>query len=266
MLPKLSILIPFYNGNKYIRDTINSIYSTADINNTPFEVVIINDSPQTTIDIDTSIYPNLFVYTNTENMGIAQTRNIAFLKSCGEYILFLDQDDMLDKDFWNVVKKGKLIKDLYILNISLYNEKNGTKKVFYNHLFWFVFRNRNDRFLMRIGPVFKTVSQMIFRREYFEPLIYSKSQGGDDYFFYISLFKNCPAKKREYINDPIINYRIHENNYSHKANFYFSLKEIYKVYNIRNNRKYEDDDKYFISMNIIVLFYRKILLVLTRKR
>lgn len=265
MNPKISILIPFYRGNKYIQATVNSIYSAMDKSSISYEIIVINDSPELKIELDISNNGNLFLFQNDSNMGIAQTRNIAFSKSRGDYVLFLDQDDLLSLDFRYIIGKEKLDKALYILNISIFNEEDNTIKQLNNKIFWPLFGHMSDRSLMRFGPVFRTVSQMLFRREYFEEFISSKQQGADDYFFYISLIRNCSDRGIKYINNPVVLYRIHSSNYSKVANFYGSLFEIYQKYNNIHDNRYKNDYKYFISRNLFVLAFRRAMIFLTRK-
>ena len=95
---KFSVIIPVYNGEKYINRSINSI-----INQTckDWELIIVNDGSKdnTEIIVQDLINKNLdkkIKYIKIENSGPSTARNIGFDASEGEYVCFLDSDDEYD--------------------------------------------------------------------------------------------------------------------------------------------------------------------------
>lgn len=96
-MTKLSVIVPVYNVEKYIRPCIESIFKQG-LNESDFEVIIVNDgTPDHSMEaIQDIIYqhPNIIVI-NQENQGISNTRNNGISISTGEYLLFLDSDDIL---------------------------------------------------------------------------------------------------------------------------------------------------------------------------
>ena len=99
-MKKVTVVIPVYNSEKYIARCIDSV-----INQTyqDFEIQIINDGSkdksQEIIDSYTKKYPDKIISIEQENKGVAKTRNEAIKKSKSKYIMFLDNDDYLDKDY-----------------------------------------------------------------------------------------------------------------------------------------------------------------------
>lgn len=95
---KISIIIPLYNGEKYIKDTIESILMSS-YNN--LEILIINDgSTDNSIHICKELQKKddrIFIYSK-ENEGIVSSRNYGLSKTTGEYLCFCDQDDLVDKN------------------------------------------------------------------------------------------------------------------------------------------------------------------------
>ena len=97
---KLSVIIPMYNAEKYIKRCIESVYhQDLDIND--FELLVINDgstdsSPSIVKELQ-KIYPNILLI-NKENGGQGSARNLGIDSSCGEYIMFIDADDYLSED------------------------------------------------------------------------------------------------------------------------------------------------------------------------
>ncbi len=93
MQPLISILLPAYNGSRYIRETINSILAQTYSN---FELIIVDDcSTDDTADIVASFTDKRIVYSrNEQNKRIVYTLNRAIDMSKGEYCARIDADDI----------------------------------------------------------------------------------------------------------------------------------------------------------------------------
>lgn len=251
---EMSVLIPFYKGNSYINQTLSSVEIA--LKGIDYEIIIINDSPDTEIQLDKE-YSRLKIVNNDENVGIAESRNRAYKQSNGKYILFLDQDDLVasDKNFIDLLRLGK---KLYIFNFSEFID--GKEYVYYGKNAKKILHKINESVLLKCGPFFRTVSQFLFSRELFEVFISSKAQGADDFFFYCDLYKNTKVCERLYISEPQILYRIHKANYSKKADFYASLNEIFYIWNKRNNEKYSGLEKYYFNKSFFWRLIHKIVI------
>ena len=96
-MTKLSIIVPVYNVEKYIRPCIESIFNQG-LDETDFEVIIINDgSTDRSMEMITDIigqHQNITVI-NQENQGLSVARNNGIAKARGQYILMPDSDDLL---------------------------------------------------------------------------------------------------------------------------------------------------------------------------
>ena len=92
-MPKISVVMPVYNGEKYLREAIESILSQT---YTDFEFIIINDaSSDSTEEIIKSYDDNRIVYLkNEQNLGVAGTLNRGLDTAKGEYIARMDADDI----------------------------------------------------------------------------------------------------------------------------------------------------------------------------
>ena len=98
----VSVVCPLYYGEKYIDKILNMLSRISDklSSDEIIEVIFVNDSPQNKIKIS-YINKNLKVYLieNEKNCGIHQSRINGLHKANGEYILFLDQDDIIDDEY-----------------------------------------------------------------------------------------------------------------------------------------------------------------------
>jgi glycosyltransferase involved in cell wall biosynthesis len=95
-MPLISVVIPVYNGEKTIRETIDSVLNQTF---TDFEIVIINDGSQdATSEIITSIKDDRIKFFSYSNSGVSASRNRGIAKACGEFIACLDADDLWTSD------------------------------------------------------------------------------------------------------------------------------------------------------------------------
>lgn len=98
---KLSVILPTYNGSKYIKDAIESILMQ-DFDN--FELIIINDcSSDNTLEIIEQYAKKdsrIRVFSNSENLKLPKSLNFGFSKATGEYFTWTSDD--------NIFKQGAL--------------------------------------------------------------------------------------------------------------------------------------------------------------
>ena len=95
--PILSIIIPLYNCEKYIKQCLDTIFRQ-EMNESEFEVIVIDDGSKDSSYSLASEYAkrhqNILVV-KQENQGVACARNNALEKATGDYVTFVDADDML---------------------------------------------------------------------------------------------------------------------------------------------------------------------------
>ena len=124
---KLSIIIPVYNTEKYIKQCIESVTAIKDIET---EIIVVNDgstdSSKDILEEYTEKNDRIKVITQ-KNQGASAARNTGIKASTGDYIYFLDSDDWID-----TVSFEKIIKELEN------DYKNGEKIDIYRKHFIFI--------------------------------------------------------------------------------------------------------------------------------
>lgn len=100
---KISVIVPVYNSEATLRKTLNSIISQSNSN---LEIILINDgSSDNSLSIceEYEKKDSRIIVIDKENTGVGETRNIGIDISNGEFISFVDSDDELDRNFFEVL-------------------------------------------------------------------------------------------------------------------------------------------------------------------
>lgn len=92
-VPKISVLVPVYNAEMFICDTINAVLNQTFQN---FELILLNDAStdKTAECIAKYQDPRIVYLENKQNLGITASRNKLITAARGEYIAVLDHDDI----------------------------------------------------------------------------------------------------------------------------------------------------------------------------
>ncbi len=114
MQPKISVIIPVYNAEKYLKECLDSVVNQT---LTDIEVVCVNDGST-----DGSLrilkeYKNKdsrFILIDKKNEGVGKARNDGINKSSGEFIVFMDSDDFYPdnhvlKSLYDAVKNNNVL-------------------------------------------------------------------------------------------------------------------------------------------------------------
>jgi glycosyltransferase involved in cell wall biosynthesis len=250
----LSIIIPVYNIEKYIRDCINSvILLDSDI---LYEIIIINDGSE---DNSISIIEEFRKYDNVrifhqDNQGLSFTRNKGLQNATGDYIFFYDGDDTVNfEELIKLLNEAKYHKlDIAFGNYLLMYENNSfekPKKTFTQEKIGVSLSIFNNYYIDKISSV---VWRAIYKREllltnklffseklYFEDVewmpmaILSASKIGcfpiDFYFYRIRMgsIMNSPYSEKKAFDALYIANKLEI--YSHKINDPKATRKIQKV-------------------------------------
>lgn len=239
----LSIIIPVYNGTKYLRNLTKNIYVINSDIASAIEIVLINDGSNDDSDkVCKEIvekYNNLIgiQYIAKENGGIASARQCGIECANGKFITFMDQDDKLVKSyssFLDLVNKDDI--DVMITQPSssektIVSETETVKMI----------EEKDNLLLHMIGlrdfsnpfepDVPYTIWNCIFKAE----IIRRHNITFHRYISYeddaIFLMENiCKSKKIGYINQSYYFWNVHDDSESHKRKcipeFYEGFKEL----------------------------------------
>lgn len=232
----ISVIIPLYNKEKMISVTIASVLSQV---YTDFELIIVNDgSTDNSIDEINKFKDRRIKVVNQQNQGVSAARNKGILEANGEWILFLDADDILEpyclSELWkaqNLYKTPIVAGNFFVLDE---NEKlkaylcfpmKGISKNNFRNLFF-------QRFYLRMG-------NSLFKREILLDNLFDVNlQRYEDFEFFFRLVRkyNVAVISRElclYIhkyNDLAKNFDHFDHDYISKVNL--SNKDFWEKMNL----------------------------------
>lgn len=119
---KFSVIIPIYNVEKYLEETIKSVINQSIGFKKNIQMILINDG---SLDNSEEIclkykekYPDNIVYEKKENAGVSSARNTGIKYIEGEFVNFLDSDDKWEKNvFKKVYKMFKENEDVNVIGV-----------------------------------------------------------------------------------------------------------------------------------------------------
>jgi len=96
MLPLVSIIIPNWNGKKYLRDCIASLKAQSHSN---LEIIVVdNASADDSVEYLRNSYPDIKVIEHSQNLGFGAANNAGIRAACGEYLMMLNNDTRLEPE------------------------------------------------------------------------------------------------------------------------------------------------------------------------
>lgn len=265
MEAKVSVIMPVYNGEKYVAIAINSVLSQT---YSDFEFIIIDDcSTDNTPNIIKDFAENdsrIIIIKNTENLKIVKSLNIGLRIAKGEYIARIDSDDIWFKHKLEIqIKRFINDKYLYLLGTSkiLINSIGNTISSTEKQMFSYVDIKNN---ILKYNLLCH--SSVIYKKEIIDKIgLYNeKYKNSEDYEYWIKIINNY---KTEILQEALVHYRISDNMVSlrkRKQQYYFVIKAKlfgFKLYGFKfTYLKYIFCDLYIISVPKFLITLKRFLL------
>ena len=213
----ISIIVPIYNVENYLRQCLDSIMNQTYQN---FECLLINDgSPDNSADICREYVSkdSRFRYFEKENDGVSSARNLGIEHSKGEYITFIDSDDWVESDYVETLY-DELIKENADIAVSTYKRFEMGDNCWYVHAFQRgydkkVFTNKKfmDELLSLDGfdNSYRFVSGKLVHRNMLENIAFNVATTfGEDMEFWFKIY--MVSDRVVYVNKETYNYRTDE--------------------------------------------------------
>lgn len=120
MNSQVSIIIPNWNGKELLRECLDSLEKQTDKD---FEIIVVdNGSKDYSIEYLTNNYPEITIVKLDKNYGFAKAINEGVKKSKAKYVVFLNNDTIVDKDWVkNLVEMAERYPEVISINSKLLN-------------------------------------------------------------------------------------------------------------------------------------------------
>ncbi|MBR2880705.1 MAG: glycosyltransferase family 2 protein [Oscillospiraceae bacterium] len=221
-MPKISIIIPVYNSEKYLNKCLDSVFSQSFKD---FEIIIVNDgSPdnsQAIIDSYKAEYPGKICAFMQENAGQASARNRGLRSARGEFVMFLDSDDYLHPEAFEKAISCAEANSSDIVCFNMFFDTDGRIEEFNYRIF-----ESDDPIkkyiLNETSPCNKLIKRELLQNNalrFREGIIYEDHE----LIPRLALFTD----KISFIDDRLYYYVIHSDSTMRRAKFSPKLKNIY---------------------------------------
>lgn len=209
----LSIIIPCYNSEKYLKNCLNSFCNQIKKYN-KIEVIIVDDASVDETSKILKIYNKKFkfikVFKNKQNLGVSLSRNLAIKKSKGKYILFLDSDDeIINHSIINLLNFSKKInKDVVVLR----NTNIGKKKIIDKNQIFELKKNSKSLIdnIENFNSFRSTCWNFLVKRDFIikNKIFFKNIKIFEDQFFVSKILSE--ARTFTIFKKPVYNRRLHE--------------------------------------------------------
>ena len=239
---KISIILPVYNSEETIRETINSVLDQTYKN---IELIVVNDgSTDESEKICKQIEINnkdVMKFFSIKNSGVSNARNFGIEKSTGEYITFIDSDDKYDKNYIKYML-NELINndgDIITCGYKTFGRSENTFRVTSTQ----IYNNENAQYIGKLqeNQLFNQIWHKLYKTNIIKETNI-KFDGeidlGEDYIFNLKYMKY--VQKAIAIADVLYFYRVKDNglNYKYRADKFeieYSLLKNMESCFIENN-------------------------------
>lgn len=231
-----TLIIPVYNLRGYIEECLDSIVPQL---RDDIEVICINDgSTDGSEDLlfRYTKYPNFFVI-STENRGQGAARNIGIKAAAGQYLLFIDGDDIIDREYLSEIRrlleKNSQHEDLEIILVGLRRFDDRTKKFLPDNPYYLTANYGvkgicrpevlYDKLFEKFGPVFKIQKRDFILRH---SLFYEEGVRFEDVVPHV---KSLLSAKKILVSD-LAHYYYRFNRKGSTMNTSYNLKKVSDVF------------------------------------
>lgn len=238
---RISIIIPYYNGENYFRELIISIFNSIVLVDVrfSFQLIVIIDSIETDFEFVNSILTNYFadlsnvdieIVKNKTNLGVAKSRNIGLSISNGDLIHLIDQDDKIDPFFYTLILEYSNKYNFILVNGQVHYEKSKFK----SHKLYYLIQKLSLENLVS-NDFIRSPGQVVFSKDLILKIKFPEPvnfKGADDRFFWFKIFfLNKSLLKPFYIKRVLYHALIHSTNFSSdKLNLRKSALENWDIF------------------------------------
>ena len=200
----ISIIVPVYLVEPYLEKCIESI-----INQTikDIEIILVDDGSPDDCGLICETYAKIdkrIKVLHTENHGLSAARNIGLKEASGEYIGFVDADDWIELDMYEVLLEKMKNSNADICECSFWYESSVSQKL---NLRDSIYRGKESLIALHNGQINDVVWNKLYKRKIFKTISFPKDHNCEDIFTMHLLL--AQAKNVVVLSDLKYHYRQH---------------------------------------------------------
>ncbi|MBR2553963.1 MAG: glycosyltransferase [Aeriscardovia sp.] len=222
-MPQISVIVPVYKVEAYIHLCVDSILAQTF---TDFELILVDDGSPDLCGVICDEYAkkdNRIHVVHQKNAGLSAARNTGLDIAQGDYITFIDSDDVIHPRFLELLIDDTQDKknDITICQVFSFEESIDFKKIYNSSINYISSKEACERMYKRSenGFFFVTACGKLYIKELFQDIRYPVGRLHEDQFVTYKLL--YAANKVGLINEPLYGYR---NNPTSITNTKFSIK------------------------------------------
>lgn len=201
---KVSVIVPVYNVEKYLPQCIESIINQTYKN---LEIILVDDGSTDNSGKICDQYAendNRIVVIHKINGGLSDARNVGLKKAIGDYIGFVDSDDWIEANMYEVMLNKILENDYDIVSCGHFVEyQNKSCKVCYGNKV--IEKSNIVKDYYSENNVFYGPCMRLYKKSIWENLKYPEGKLYEDVFVFLDTF--CKANKIISIDNCLYHYR-----------------------------------------------------------
>ncbi|MBQ2946740.1 MAG: O-antigen ligase family protein [Bacilli bacterium] len=246
---KLSVIVPVYNVENYLETCLDSLINQTITN---YEIIVVNDgsldSSQSIIDKYQKLYPDKIKSYIKENGGLSDARNYGLKYAKGEYIAFLDSDDYVEYNMYELMYNKAVSQnfDVVACNVKYVYENENKTFLCNSKIYSDLFEEKEIKKLML--DIYPAVWNKIYKREKFQKFKFKKNAWFEDVEYLYRIFPYISSMGT--IDKALINYKQREGAITktfderllHQISNWNGIVEYYKKNNLLE--KYEKEIEY----------------------
>lgn len=216
---KISVIVPVFNAEKYLKKCVDSVISQT---HTDWEMILVDDgSNDKSGDIADSyaVKDTRIRVFHQENAGPGMARNHGIDKATGDFLVFLDSDDYIEREYFLLLSNCIKEQGAEAVFIDVIQEKPDGEIIRYEKMSRFKEKSKKDMIgcqmtgYMPWGGVRKAVSRKLVTENH---LRYSADTVGEEAIFSFEVLRN--ARKVSFIENGLYHYVNHPGSQSKNPN------------------------------------------------
>lgn len=240
---KLSVIIPVYNAEEYLRECVDSVLNQTEKD---LEIILVNDGStdgsDAIIDEYAARYPDKVAVITLENGGQGRARNYGIAAARGEFLSFVDSDDYIAADMYELMLAAAEMNNADVVVCDM-------EKRFDNGACEYVKAALQDTPLASAG----SSSNKIFRRSVVGDIRFPEGLWYEDFAFSAKLL--MLSRKTVFVNKPLYIYRCGQmstmNNNNARKNLDI-LTIMQDIHNFADAGGYQDEFEFLLINHVLL--------------